>query len=230
MLIDLAPAEVFGTNCWIIANGPGSECLIVDPGISTPDHLTLIEPILKRHNLKPIASLLTHGHLDHTFSVEPLCEGYGIPAYIHPSDRALLADPFKALMPGGPLIQLMSSMGRERFVEPASVVEVQDGAKLEIAGISIKVIHAPGHTAGSIMFLLNDDHLISGDVLFENGIGRTDLPTGNDIKMRTSLREKILTLDDQIIVHPGHGRETTIGRERKNSPYLQESYLKGGAA
>lgn len=230
MLIDVAPAEVFGTNCWIIANGPGSECLIVDPGISTPDHLALIEPILKRHNLKPIASLITHGHLDHTFSVAPLCEGYGIPAYIHPQDRALLADPFLALMPGGPLRQLMSSMGREEFLEPASVVEVKDGAKLSIAGIDLTVLHAPGHTMGSIMFLLNDEHLISGDVLFENGIGRTDLPTSSDAKMRISLREKVLTLDDSVIVHPGHGRETTIGRERKNSPYLQENYLKGGVA
>ena len=229
MLIDVAPAEVFGTNCWIVADGPGSECLIVDPGITNPDHRALIEPILNRHNLKPVASLLTHGHLDHTFSIEPLCDGYDIPAYIHPRDRALLADPFKALMPGGPLIQLMSSMGRERFAEPSAVIEITDGMKLEIAGIQIAVLHAPGHTAGSIMFLLDNEHLLSGDVLFENGIGRTDLPTGNDATMRNSLREKILTLDDQVIVHPGHGRETTIGRERKNSPYLQESYLKGGA-
>ena len=225
MLIDLAPAEVFGTNCWVIAPAAGSECLIVDPGISTPDHLHLIEPILARHKLKPIAALVTHGHLDHTFSVEPLCVGYEIPAYIHPVDRRLLADPFAALTPGGPLISMMAQMGRAEFVEPKDVKEVADRQVLSIAGMSIEVLHAPGHTAGSIMFLINGEHLISGDVLFENGIGRTDLPTSSDQAMRKSLREKVLTLDDAVIVHPGHGRETTIGRERKNSPYLQSDYL-----
>ena len=111
------------------------------------------------------------------------------------------------------------------FVEPTEVIEVVDGQKLSIAGLEIEILHAPGHTTGSIMFLINSEHLISGDVLFENGIGRTDLPTGSDAAMRNSLREKILPLDDAIIVHPGHGRETTIGRERKNSPYLQSDYL-----
>lgn len=225
MLIDVAPAEQFGTNCCVLAPEAGSECLIVDPGISIPDHLHYIEPILERYKLKPIASLVTHGHLDHTFSVTPLCEGYGIPAYIHPQDRRLLRDPFAALMPGGPLISMMSQFGRDEFVEPTEVIEVVDGQKLSIAGLEIEILHAPGHTTGSIMFLINSEHLISGDVLFENGIGRTDLPTGSDAAMRNSLREKILPLDDAIIVHPGHGRETTIGRERKNSPYLQSDYL-----
>ncbi len=225
MLIDVAPAEVFGTNCWVVAPSSGSECIIVDPGISTPDHLHHIKPLLERHNLKPIAALITHGHLDHTYSVQPLCEGYDIPAYVHPVDRRLLADPFAALMPGGPLISLMAQMGRENFAEPSEVIEVVDRQKLSIAGMEIEILHAPGHTAGSIMFMINSEHLISGDVLFENGIGRTDLPTSSDDAMRKSLREKILPLSDEVIVHPGHGRETTIGRERKNSPYLQSDYL-----
>lgn len=226
MLIDVAPAEVFGTNCWVIAPASGSECIIVDPGISVPDHLHLIAPILERHKLKPIAALITHGHLDHTFSIEPLCAGYEIPAYVHPIDREFIANPFGALMPGGPLVGLMQQMGRSEFTEPAEVKLLEDGTRLEIAGLSIRAIHAPGHTMGSLMFMINEEHLISGDVLFESGIGRTDLPTSSDAAMRKSLREKILPLEDSVIVHPGHGGETTIGRERKNSPYLQPDYLK----
>jgi glyoxylase-like metal-dependent hydrolase (beta-lactamase superfamily II) len=99
---------------------------------------------------------------------------------------------------------------------------LRDGAKLEFIGLNVTAIHAPGHTKGSLMFMVNDEVLISGDVLFAGSIGRTDLPTGSASEMRKTLTTKILPLNDDIRVLPGHGQETTIKLERKNNPYLKE--------
>jgi glyoxylase-like metal-dependent hydrolase (beta-lactamase superfamily II) len=206
---------MFATNCWIIAPSEGSECIIVDPGM--PDISRDIEMIIEEHKLKPVAALMTHGHLDHTFSITPLADGYDIPAYIHSEDRRFIADP--AGIHGEQFIAQLEAI---TFVEPKKVNELKNGATLALLGMKITAIHAPGHTRGSLMFTINDEILISGDVLFSGSIGRTDLPTGSAKEMITTLKTKVLTLSDDLRVLTGHGPETTIKFERKNNPYLKE--------
>ena len=215
MLIRSFVAPMFATNCWIIASAKGSECIIVDPGMT--DISAEVEMIIEEEGLKPVAALLTHGHLDHTFSVTPLADGYGIPAYIHPEDRRYIADP--AGIHG---LQFAESLAGMSFSEPEKVELLKDGSVLDLVGLNIKAIHAPGHTRGSLMFTVNDELLISGDVLFAGSIGRTDLPTGSSSDMKNTLKKKVLTINDDLRVLPGHGAETTIKYERKTNPYLKE--------
>ncbi|NMO51436.1 MBL fold metallo-hydrolase [Actinoplanes sp. TBRC 11911] len=215
MLITGVEAAAFGTNCYVVAAGPGEQCLIVDPGVGVLDHL---DEVLAEHRLHPAAVLLTHGHIDHTFSVTPVCGARGITAYVHPADREMLADPAKGL--SGDLSQLFG--GRLEYSEPADVAELSDGVTMTIAGIEISVDHAPGHTGGSVLFHLPGSLCLSGDVLFAGSIGRTDLPGGDTDAMMTSLRTKILPLADETVVLPGHGPSTTIGRERAQNPFLRE--------
>lgn len=215
MLIRSFPAPMFATNCWVIAPAAGSECIIVDPGM--PDISADIEMIIEENKLKPVAAFITHGHLDHTFSIKPLADGYDIPTYIHSEDRRYIADPS-----GIHGAEFIGQLGGLVFEEPLNVSEVKNGTTLDLLGMKIEVIHAPGHTKGSVMFMLNDEVLISGDVLFAGSIGRTDLPTGSASDMKSTLINKVLTLSDDLRVLPGHGSETTIKFERKNNPYLKE--------
>ena len=218
MLVTGFPAEAFGTNCYVVAAGPGEQCLIVDPGIGVLDQL---DEVLAEHRLSPAAVLLTHGHLDHTFSVAPVCGARGITAYVHPADLEMLADPAKGL--SADLNQLFG--GRLQYTAPEDVAELTDGATLSLAGVEVTVDHAPGHTGGSVLFRLPGDDApvcLSGDVLFAGSIGRTDLPGGSTATMLTSLRDKILPLADETVVLPGHGPATTIGRERATNPFLRE--------
>ena len=222
MLVTGFPAEAFGTNCYVVATGPGEQCLIVDPGIGVLDRL---DDVLAEHRLHPAAVLLTHGHLDHTFSVAPVCGARGITAYVHPADREMLADPAKGLSTD--LTELFG--GRLTYTEPDDVAELTDGATLSLAGLEVTVDHAPGHTGGSVLFRMPgasavdaEQVCLSGDVLFAGSIGRTDLPGGSHETMLVSLRDKILPLADDTVVLPGHGPATTIGRERASNPYLRE--------
>lgn len=215
MLVRSFVAPMFATNCWIIASEAGGECIIVDPGMT--DISAEIELIVSEEGFKPVAALLTHGHLDHTFSVKPLADGYEIPAYIHSEDRRFISDP--AGIHGAQFADQLSGM---KFAEPVRVENLKDGSVLDFLGMRIRAIHAPGHTRGSLMFLINEEMLLSGDVLFAGSIGRTDLPTGSMSDMRNTLTKKVLTLDDGIRVLPGHGDETTIKYERKTNPYLKE--------
>ena len=221
MLVDGFPADAFGTNCYVLATGPGEQCVVVDPGIGVIDRL---DALLTEHKLHPAAVLLTHGHLDHTFSVTPVCGARGITAYIHPDDRELLADPAKALSMD--LTALFG--GRLPYTEPEDVAPLRDGEVVTIAGLEFAVDHAPGHTRGSVLFRTAGEDspfevpelCLSGDVLFAGSIGRTDLPGGDHAAMLTSLATKVLPLSDDTVVLPGHGPLTTIGRERAANPYL----------
>jgi hydroxyacylglutathione hydrolase len=214
---------MFATNCWIIANEARGECIIVDPGatdMSSTDSGAItaeIELIVSEEGFKPVAALLTHGHLDHTFSIKPLADGYGIPTYIHSEDRRFISEPAGILSP-----EFASHLGSMQFAEPDRVESLRDGATLEFVGLNLRAIHSPGHTKGSLMFMINDELLISGDVFFAGSIGRTDLPSGSANDMRKTLMTKVLPLDDDIRVLPGHGPETTIKLERKRNPYLKE--------
>lgn len=221
MLVVGFPAEAFATNCYVVAPGPGEECVVVDPGIGVENTL---DELLREHRLRPVAVLLTHGHLDHTFSVTPVCGARGIPAYIHPNDAAQLADPMAWLSPE--TSDLFG--GRLTWTEPEDVRPLADGARLTLAGLELVVDHAPGHTAGSVMFrssaTAEEPALCwSGDVLFAGSIGRTDLPGGSYAAMLTSLATKVLPLEDTVVVLPGHGPQTTVGRERLTNPFLAEA-------
>jgi hydroxyacylglutathione hydrolase len=226
VILELVRAQYFGTNCWIFAPGKNSECFIVDPGMAIPDLVGEIGEVISKHNLKPIATVVTHGHLDHTFSVHAFDEKYGVATYIHPKDREFLANPMGLLTPNGPILSILQEMGVNSFKEPSDLRELVNGTVIEIAGFTLKALHAPGHTPGSTLFVVNDEYLISGDVLFQNSIGNTSSRLGSGSEMKKTLRNVVLPLSDELIVLPGHGAETTIGRERKNNEYLQDRFLR----
>lgn len=230
MLVENLVAPFFATNCWILASAKNEECIIVDPGIAIPDFTFEILETVSRYKLKPVAVLLTHGHLDHTFSVYPLSRTASdseLTAYIHSEDRVLLTQPERAMSVESSqmITMLKSETGISQFQEPEKVVELRSGQEFTLAGLTLQAIHAPGHTRGSMMFSVNHESqplIATGDVLFAGSIGRTDLPTGSSADMTKTLKEKVLTLPDHLRVLPGHGPETTIGRERSHNPYLRE--------
>lgn len=225
MLIERVVAPYFETNCWILSSGPKSECIIVDPGMDKPDLVEAILQKIQKNNLKPVAAIITHGHIDHFFSLVPLSKEVPLTTFISKEDRYLLSDPLKSLMQDGSTKQLLESFGSQNFTEPDDVLEVADFERFEIAGLAIESSLAPGHTKGSMMFIVNNEQLISGDVLFAGSIGRTDLPTGSAADMRKTLKQRVLTLSDHLNVLPGHGGQTTIANERRNNPYLQGEFL-----
>ncbi|MDI2132127.1 MBL fold metallo-hydrolase [Yinghuangia seranimata] len=220
MIIAGFPAGAWGTNCYVVAPAKGEECVIVDPG---QDAFDGVQEILRENRLRPVAVLLTHGHLDHMWSVVPVCDEHKVPAWIHPDDRELLSDPGKGISRA--LGQQI--FGDMTFTEPDEVRELSDGAVLDLAGLEFQVRHAPGHTKGSVTFGTGEDGDIppvfySGDLLFAGSIGRTDLPGGDHAEMLRSLSRVVLPLPDETVVLSGHGPQTTIGRERATNPYLQE--------
>ncbi len=233
MLIAGFPAGPIGTNCFVVAPGPNERCVVIDPG---QDATGPLDETLREHNLKPAAVILTHGHYDHVWSVAPVCGARDIPAYIHPDDRYMLTDPARSIgMPPG-----SAFFGGATFTEPDEVRELKDGQRLGLEGllgIDFVVSHAPGHTGGSVTFRVpravdggavdggpadgdSVDVLFSGDLLFAGSIGRTDLPGGDGRAILESLARVVLPLPDGTIVLPGHGPQTTVGRERASNPFL----------
>jgi glyoxylase-like metal-dependent hydrolase (beta-lactamase superfamily II) len=220
MLVEGFPAQVAGTNCYVVAPADGEQCIVIDPGVGVRAEL---DEIVARHRLHPVAVVLTHGHLDHTFSVLPVCQARNVPAYIHAADRSALADPWTGL--GLPIGSPIFGVEGLTFAEPDDVRILEDGDPVELAGMKVSIRHAPGHTPGSVVFSLAGDErdvLFSGDVLFAGSIGRTDLPGGSMVSMITSLREVILPMSDDVLVYPGHGPATDIGRERLTNPFLKQ--------
>jgi glyoxylase-like metal-dependent hydrolase (beta-lactamase superfamily II) len=215
------PAGPFETNCWVVAPDRGEQCVVIDPGVESEGRL---EEVLAEHKLAPVAVLLTHGHLDHTWAVTPVCGAKDIPALIHPADRAMLTDPTMGLgvAPGTPIF------GRLEWTEPSDVRELRDGETLSLAGLELAVDWAPGHTKGSVTFTAGTD-FFSGDLLFAGSIGRTDMPGGSYAEILDSLGRIPLRLPDEFVVRPGHGPETTIGRERAMNPFLVELAQERGA-
>ncbi|WP_059008443.1 MBL fold metallo-hydrolase [Streptomyces specialis] len=228
MLIAGFPAGAWGTNCYLVAPAAGEECVIIDPGHRAADG---VAETIAKHRLKPVAVIVTHGHIDHVASVVPVCGAHDVPAWIHPADRYMLSDPGKALgmRIGQPLL------GELTVGEPDDLRELTDGAELSLAGLSFSVAHAPGHTKGSVTFRMPEQSdippvLFSGDLLFAGSIGRTDLPGGDHAEILRSLARVCLPLDDSTVVLSGHGPQTTIGRERAGNPYLRELAAGRGAA
>ncbi len=230
MLTIAFPARAFDTNCYVLAAQAGEECIIVDPGIGVVETL---RDVLAEHRLRPAAVLLTHGHVDHVYSVTPVC-GADTAAYIHTDDRYRLHDLLGSSNPG--LIAMLEQQfgAAATWTEPSTVVEITDGTRLTLAGMDVDVLHAPGHTEGSVMFGLDgvpdgiadqvdvDRTMVTGDVLFAGSIGRTDLPGGDPAAMQRSLRDIVLPLPDTTLVLPGHYQATTMAHERLTNPYLKD--------
>ena len=222
MLIAGFPAGPWGTNCYVAATGPGSECVVVDPGMDATEG---VAQVIREHRLKPVAVLVTHGHVDHMWCVAPVAGTYDATAWVHPADRHLLSDPTAGMSPD--TAQMLLGGGYE-FAEPDDVRELADLQELELAGLRFVVDHTPGHTRGSVTFRSPYDRedvsevMFSGDLLFAGSIGRTDLPGGDHATMLQSLKTKVLPLADDVVVLPGHGEQTSIGRERATNPYLQD--------
>ena len=220
MLIAGFPAGPWGTNCYVVATGPGQECVVVDPG---KDAAAGVAEVVREHRLKPVSVLVTHGHVDHMWCVAPVAGTYDATAWVHPADRHLLSDPM-ACMSRETTSMLLG--GSYEWAEPDDVRELADLQELELAGVRFTVDHTPGHTAGSVTFRSPyagegvSEVMLSGDLLFAGSIGRTDLPGGDHPTMLRSLATKVLPLADDVVVLPGHGEQTSIGRERATNPYL----------
>jgi glyoxylase-like metal-dependent hydrolase (beta-lactamase superfamily II) len=231
MLIAGFPAGVFETNCYVVAAGPRSEAVVIDPG---QDALPGVDELCDRHHLRPVAAVLTHGHLDHMWTVAPLAGARGIPAYVHPDDRHLLTDPLAGMGP-----ELRAMLPSLRLAEPDDVRELADGQVVELAGVRLTVDHTPGHTPGHVTFRADGGGrldgtihtgggggfdagvVFSGDLVFAGSIGRTDLPGGSTEVMFASIAARFLTLPDDTLVLPGHGPRTTVGRERATNPFFE---------
>ena len=222
MLITGFPAGAFQTNCYVVADEETGEAVVIDPG---QDAAPTVRAILAERSLTPVAVFLTHGHLDHTWNAQVLADEYSIPTYIHADDRPLLTDPGM-----GTGSMLSSLIGDTVFVEPQKVIEFVDGQDVEVGGLRWAVDHAPGHSRGSVLLtpeLPADPETgrtvsvcFSGDVLFNGSIGRTDLPGGNHSQLLDSIAAKLLPRDDDQVILPGHGPQTTIGAERVGNPFL----------
>ena len=210
-------AGLLQCNCYVLAQGPGSDAIIVDPGQRA---MAPLRRVLDEHRLTPAAVLLTHGHVDHIWSAQKVADTYGCAAYIHPEDRFMLTDPIKDLGP-----RLGQLLFGALFREPRQVVELdRDGDKIDLGGITVTVDHTPGHTRGSVVFRVANgptDVVFSGDTLFRLSVGRTDLPGGSGRDLLGSILTKLLVLDDDTVVLPGHGESTTIGAERRTNPFLE---------
>ncbi len=219
MLVTGFPAGMFQTNCYVIAHDDSQECVVVDPGQDAT------EPLLRflgESNLTPVAVLLTHGHLDHTWSVEPVCRKFGIPAYIHDDDRYMLSDPLRGTGP-----TLAALLGDAEFSEPDDVRDLRGRSTLELADIWFGVLHTPGHTQGSVVFTIEVETpegtasvALTGDTLFAGSIGRTDLPGGDHEQLLRSIAASLLPLADETGILPGHGGQSSIGQERAGNPFL----------
>ncbi len=146
MLIAGFPAGPWGTNCYVVATGPGAECVVVDPG---KDAAAGVAEVVREHKLKPVSILVTHGHIDHMWCVAPVAGSYDATAYIHPADRHLLTNPMAGISPetAGMLLG-----GDYEFAEPDDVAELADLQTIELAGLEFRVDHTPGHTPGSVTF------------------------------------------------------------------------------
>lgn len=220
------------TNTYLVGDKEtetgGSEIVVIDPGVEA---FPVLQEIIEKQNLKIVAVLLTHGHIDHIASANLVAEEYRVPVWIHEADRMMLTDPAKGVGTQSAL-WVKDNLGYE-LREPKDLRFYADNDEISLANLKFKVIHAPGHTPGSCLLLLEYPNLqeeyhgivFSGDVLFAGSVGRTDLPNGDDAIMRSSLRHKVLALADDLAVLPGHGPQTSMARERSTNPFLQNSYL-----
>ncbi len=208
MKIERFVVGIAGANCYILINEETNEGVVVDPGGTS----AALRAFLSEQGLKIAAILLTHGHFDHIMGItEMLGEKTETPVYVYREDQAFLKD-----------ANLNAS---KSFVQAGYVyqeaISVSDKQEIEAAGFSFQVIHTPGHTPGSCCYYLEKEKvLFSGDTLFKTSIGRTDLAGGSD-QIYGSIRERLFSLPDEVVVYPGHMEETSIGHEKKYNPFVR---------
>ena len=212
------------TNAFIVApDGPGGECVLID---APPEPAPILQRLAEAE-LRLVALISTHGHIDHVGGISSVVheQDHDVPVHIHDDDRHMLLDPAGT---GGMMARYLEGLD----LRPPEIIEgLDDGDVVKGAGMSFEVLHTPGHTPGSVCLkaTIGDSGpiLFSGDHLFAGSIGRTDLPGGSFPALMDSMRRKILPLDDDMPVLPGHGPSTTIGRERMTNPFIVE-LLQGG--
>ncbi len=217
LLIDGRSLWLAETNCYVIAPERGGPCVIID----APDDVEGIAAMLAANDLYPQALLVTHAHIDHAGGAAGVADKWSISAYLHPDDEWLAADPMSQLRSlfGGVLPGWLDG----GFEPPTSWESLADGEGLSLAGVEFNVLHTPGHTPGHCCFHVAAEGLLfSGDQLFAGSVGRTDLPGGDYGALMRSMRDRVLTLDDDTRVLPGHGPATTISRERLTNPFLTD--------
>lgn len=192
-------------NCYILAKGPDSSAIIIDPG----DDEFKIRKALARHNLSPGIIINTHGHFDHIGCDDK----FGVAVFVHIEDEALLKDPELNLS-----TFLMTS-----FSVTSKIIAVKDKENIEFGQVQLEVIHMPGHTPGGIALLMKKPVgkiLFTGDSLFHRGIGRTDFPGADGQVLIRAIKERLFVLDDNTVIYPGHGPASTIGEEKRKNPFF----------
>lgn len=208
MIHEILPVGPLQCNCSIFGDEHSREALVIDPG----DEIGEIQAILDRHELQVNGIIITHAHIDHIGGAAKLKELSGAPVYMNENDMELRAQ----------LDVQAGWVGMEPPGQPEIDVMVRDGDVVTLAEQPLHVFHTPGHTQGSIsLHVPSENKLIAGDTLFRDSIGRTDLPGGNSRQILVSIKEKLLPLDDSVVVIPGHGPVTTIGREREMNYFLR---------
>ncbi len=199
MIIETFNVGILLTNCYVVNCEQTKEAIIIDPGFETPSEANPISSYITQNKLKIKFIVNTHGHSDHVGGNALLKERYKVPICINKLDFALIKD--------------LESL-------PPKNVLLQDGSLVDFGHVSMKVMHTPGHTPGSIC-LIGDNCIFSGDTLFAGGIGRTDFPGGSMRDMTSSLK-KMLCLDEKFLVYPGHGDSSVLGEEKRSNLFLQD--------
>jgi len=213
MIHEILPVGWLQCNCSIFGDREGGEAIVIDPG----DEVERILAVLERRRLRLKLIAVTHAHIDHIGGARKLKEATGAPVYMHQADLGL----YRALPQQAEMIGLPAP-------PPVTTIDapLNDGDRVQVGPVSGTVLHTPGHTQGSVCLYFPDaggeKKLFAGDTLFQGSIGRTDLPGGDTAQIFRSLRDKLLALDDDTLVIPGHGPLTAIGREREENPFLRE--------
>ncbi|MCR4409443.1 MAG: MBL fold metallo-hydrolase [Candidatus Saccharicenans sp.] len=202
-LVIVGPLE---TNCYVYFCPETRECAVIDPGAEADQ----IFPLITHLNLKPVIILNTHGHVDHTGANVEIKDRYRAPIAMHQDDLPLLEENIQ--------LEFGLMLGAKPTPRPDRLL--MDGDEVRVGQTSLKVIHTPGHSPGSVCFY-TPGILFSGDTLFCGGVGRTDLPGGSWKDLIRSLRTRVLTYPEETVVLPGHGPRTTIGEEKENNPFLE---------
>ncbi|QQZ10867.1 MBL fold metallo-hydrolase [Heyndrickxia vini] len=202
------PLGILQTNCYLLSD-ENKECIVIDPGEEGEKLLSIINA----QKLKPIAIFLTHAHFDHIGAVDSIRDTFHIPVYVHKKEAAWLSDP---VLNGSEIFM----MGKAVRQKPADQLITQE-SHLSIGSFNFDVFETPGHSPGSISFYVKELNVVfAGDALFQNSVGRTDLPAGNHQQLISSIKSKLFTLPDVTMVLSGHGPETIIDHEKRNNPFL----------
>jgi len=210
MILKILPVGELQTNCYILGDEKTKQCVVIDPG----GDLEIIEEHLKKLKLKVIYIILTHGHVDHIGALSQLKKATEAEILIHSKDSAMLYDPN----------QNLSIFSGDKIIATKADKLLEEGDIIQCGGIKLEVLHTPGHTPGGIS-LVTDKMIFTGDSLFCGSIGRTDFPGLSYQKLISSIKDKILTKEDDLIIYPGHGPSSTIGEEKTNNPFLNEDFL-----